>query len=368
MTAKKARLSTRRNAAAAASREWIKENSPDDSAQCSGRCGTTSRAERPPAIELRHLCYFVAAAEHGSFRKAGTSIGICQSAISRRIRDLEDQIGVSLFHRRTGGVSLTYAGERFLRKAKPALRAIHEGTKSIATIGRGEEGVVRIGIFSSLASGFLSDLLSAYDEKHWKVRVDLIDGMPHEHVAAIRQFRLDVAFITGTSAWSDCETAHLWSERIFAVLPDEHPLVRKEELGWVDLAGESFIVSDIAPGPEIHDYLVQRLADLGHHPEIRPQYVGRDNLLRLVALRRGLTLTSEAATATQIPGVSYRPIAGEMLPFSAVWSPKNDNPAWRRLLSLARSMARSSKGNGFTLPSSERGLRASPSQGADPSQ
>lgn len=78
---------------------------------------------------------------------------------------------------------------------------------------------------------------------------------------------------------------------------------------WHELANGLFIVSEVAPGQEIRDYLVQRLADLGHHPEIQPQYVGRDNLLPLIAVGRGLTLTSEATTAVRFPGVCYRPIA-----------------------------------------------------------
>jgi DNA-binding transcriptional LysR family regulator len=325
-------------------------------------------AKQDMEIELRHLRYFVAAAEEGSFRKAASALGVQKSAISRRIRDLEDRIGATLFHRRTDGVSLTYAGERFLRRARQGLRAIQEGARNIAAIGGGEEGVVRIGIFSSLSSGFLSDLLRAYDRDFAKVRMEFIDGNPVDHVAAIRQFRLDVAFITGTSTWTDCETMHLWSERVFVVLPDAHPLVRKKELDWADLIDQTFIVSDVAPGQEIHDYLVQKLADLGRHPDIQPQYVGRDNLLPLVALGRGLTLTSEATTATLFPGVSYRPIVGELLPFSAVWSPNNDNPACRRLLCMARSMARSNRENGVSSPSSERGPSASPAQTPDRSQ
>lgn len=303
---------------------------------------TRRRTKICDAIQIRHLWYFVTAAEQGSFRKAATALGICQSAISRRIRDLEDEVGVSLFYRGTDGVSLTYAGQIFLLRARQGLRAIHEGRRHIGTVGRGEEGVVRIGIFSSLASGFLSDLLRSYSKDHGGVRTEFIDGNPMEHVAGIRQLRLDVAFITGTSEWNDCETAHLWSERVFAVLPEEHALAHKEMLSWHDFAGEHFIVSDVAPGPEIHDYLVQRLADLGHHPEIQPQYVGRDNLLPLVAIGRGLTLTSEATTAAQFPGVTYRPIAGEVLPFSAVWSARNDNPAFRRLLSMAKAISRQS--------------------------
>jgi hypothetical protein len=67
-------------------------------------------------------------------------------------------------------------------------------------------------------------------------------------------------------------------------------------------------------------------------------------MLSLVAVGRGLTLTSEATTVAQIPGITYRRMAGEVLPFSAVWSARNDNPACRRLLSLARSIARSAGG------------------------
>ena len=86
--------------------------------------------------------------------------------------------------------------------------------------------------------------------------------------------------------------------------------------------------------------VAKRLADLGRHPDIQQQAVGRDNLMRLVALGRGLTVTSEATTAAQFPGVVFRPINGEILPFCAVWSPRNDNPALRSLLDLARTMAR----------------------------
>ncbi len=296
---------------------------------------------RSSSIELRQLRYFVMASEYGSFRKAALELGVQESSISRRIRDLEDHLGASLFHRYNGGVSLTLAGQRFLRRARKALEHIDDGARDVGAIGRVERGRIKVGVFSSFASGFLADLFRAYDQKHRKVRIDFIDGAPAEHIAAIRQLRLDVAFLTGTRDWPDCEATYLWSERVFVVLPDTHRLTEKGELDWPDLASDAFIVSDAPPGPEIHDYLVQRLAGLGHHPEIQPQYVGRDNLLAAVAVGRGLTVISEAAAAVRMPGIAYRPIANEKLPFSAVWSPRNDNPALRRLLSLARTMSRS---------------------------
>jgi len=291
------------------------------------------------AVRLHQLRYFIAAADYGSFRKAAAALAIQESSISRRIRDLEDELGASLFVRYSGGVRLTVAGQEFLRSARHALRQIDIGVTKVAAVGRAEQGLIKVGIFSSLASGFLFDLLRTYAQRHPNVKIDIIDGSPPEHVAAVRNLNLDVAFITGMPTWDGCEAEHLWCEKVFLVLPDDHPLANKPDLGWADLASERFIVSDGAPGLEIHEYLVARLADVGRKVEIQTQQVGRDNILSLVAVGQGLTLTSEATTGARFPRITYRKIEGEVLPFSMIWSDRNDNPACRRLLSLARSMA-----------------------------
>ncbi len=291
------------------------------------------------SVQVRHIQYVIAAADHGSFRRAASALGVQESAISRRIRELEERLGTAFFIRTPNGVTLTNAGKQFVQRGRKALTEIGLARSEAAAIGRGEDGHIRIGIFSSLASGFLSELIDTFGAQHPAVKLTFIDGNPADHVAAIRKHHLDVAFITGCADWPGCEGRQLWTERIFVVLPAGHRLCGDGEVQFEELAGEPFIVSESAPGEEIHDYLVKRLADLGRHPEIHHQAVSRDNLMRLVALRRGLTVTSEATTAAQFPSVVFRPIAGEVLPFCAVWSPNNENPALHRLLELAKSMA-----------------------------
>lgn len=319
-------------------------------------------------IQVRHLNYVIAAADHGSFRRAAAALSVQESAISRRIRELEDQLGAALFIRSPGGVKLTHAGKQFVQRGRKALSEIGLAKAEVTAIGRGENGLVKIGIFSSLASGFLSDLIQSFGERHSAVKLTFIDANPAEHLAAIRRLQLDIAFITGTAKWPGCDSQHFWSERIYAVLPDDHPRADDLEVQFSDLAGESFIVSESAPGEEIHDYLVKRLADLGRHPEIQQQAVGRDNLMRLVALGRGLTVTSEATTAAQFPGVVFRPIEGEILPFCAVWSPQNENPALHHLLDLARSMTLIEVEHEIRDAPSSAIQPASPSQSPDPSR
>lgn len=295
------------------------------------------RAKPLSSIELRHLRYFLAAAEHGSFRKAGIALAVQESAISRRVRDLEDRLGASLFLRHNGGVKLTMAGQNFLDQTRAAMKHLGDGVIDVGAIGRSESGHLKVGIFSSLSSGFLYELFQAYDADRKSVCIEFSDGHPTEHIAAVRMHQIDVAFVTGTAQHAGCEAAHLWSEQVFAVLPSSHHLAGRSSLVWSDLIGQTFIVSEQAPGREIHDYLLKRLSNLGRYPEVHRQNVGRDNLMSLVAIGLGLTLTSEATTSTSFHGLVYRPIEGETLPFSAVWSPMNDNPALRRLLSMART-------------------------------
>jgi DNA-binding transcriptional LysR family regulator len=92
----------------------------------------------------------------------------------------------------------------------------------------------------------------------------------------------------------------------------------------------------------MHDHLITRLTQMGYNPSVQRLDVGRETFMHLVALGLGLSLTSEAMVATQFPEVTFRPIAGDAakIPFGAVWLPTNDNPAFRRFLSLARSLAR----------------------------
>lgn len=299
------------------------------------------RRDRDPEIQLRQLRYVIAAAEHGSFRQAALAVGVRESAISRRIRDLEDDAGAALFIRYQRGVTLTEAGKNFVRRARRAINEIDLAVKEVGAAGRVEEGVLRIGIFTSLASGFIAELLERYREQHPGVRTKFVEGAPADHVAAVRLHEIDIAFLTGQPRATGCEVTRLWCERVFVVLPDTHELAAKERIEWADLRGRHFIVSEAEPGPEIHDYLVKHLAELGHHPSVErcPVY-NRDTLMQMVALGEGITLTSEATTGTMFPGVAYRLLMTDVLPFCAVWSPRNDNPALRRMLSLARSLSK----------------------------
>ncbi len=190
----------------------------------------------------------------------------------------------------------------------------------------------------------MRDVLGHYHCYNPAIAIELVEGSASEHLARITERQLDVAFVTGTPTASHCDTAVLWKARVFAALPTWHALARGEAVDWASLKEERFIVSRDAPGPEVHDYIVRRVAELGGSPSVERHGVGRETLMHLVAIGLGITLASEAGIGTRYPDVVFLPLASgdDVLSYSAVWLPGNDNPAFRRFLSLARSMASSS--------------------------
>lgn len=210
-----------------------------------------------------------------------------------------------------------------------------------AAAGRGDTGIVRVGILTSLAGGFLRELVHSYVIQNPDVRVDVRDGGRDDHVAAIGSRELDIAFLTCVGDIAHCEAVELWRERVHVALPRDHDLARRRKLDWQDLRGEAFIVSRAAPGPELHDYIVRRIADHNTLPHIISKDVAQETLMNLVGLGQGVTLVSAAWAAVKLPGLVLRPLTDpeDIVPFSAVWSAENDNPALRRFISIAHVLA-----------------------------
>ncbi|RDD94642.1 LysR family transcriptional regulator (plasmid) [Paracoccus sp. TD-10] len=199
-------------------------------------------------FDLRAVRYVLAASELLSFSKVAYALDARVSTVSRSIRDLEDSLGVSLFQRSTMGVRLTDAGARFLDNVLPAIIQIEAAIQHAGSAGRVEDGVVRVGILTTLAGGFLRDLVEAWRGAFDGVGLQIRDGGRREHLRAIRARDLDIVFLTGNGRIEDCDQIELWQERVHVALPEAHPLAQEGRLDWQQLKGEHFIVPSQEPG------------------------------------------------------------------------------------------------------------------------
>lgn len=294
-----------------------------------------------PAVDLMSVHQALIVTEYLSFRRAAGVLGVRQSAVSHRIRVLEDKLGVSLFERKPRGVRPTPAGARFFERAKLVLEGLDDAVAGARQAGRGQEGRVRIGIFAPLADGFLRNLIVSYSRSHPRVGLEIREGDRRSHYADLRAESLDVVFATGAHMVDGCESAELWSERVHIALPNDHALSGHDRLDWPDLVGEQFIVSRTSPGPEVHSYIMRRAATCSTDPKVERHAVSPDTILGMVGMGFGVAVVAASRAAAAVAGVVFRPLTdpADILPFSAVWSPANDNPALRRFLTAAHLAA-----------------------------
>ncbi|MBA4783523.1 MAG: LysR family transcriptional regulator [Rhizobiales bacterium] len=289
-------------------------------------------------FEIRDLELFLAVAETGSFRKAAIGLRTGQPSVSRRIRKLEDVLGVSLFERRCSGAHLTIAGWAFAERARSVVSSIEAAVGVALESGNGRNGRLHVGMIASLSSGTLRRLVTEFRTAHPGVEMRFSEYGSSELLTLLNHRLLDVAFVSGTFREACQDSLLMVEEQIYLALDESDPLAMKVRLSWDDVRSARFLVSEDESGPEVHEYLMRRLADLGSRPEVVRHRLGREGIMNLVGLGFGVGLVAGDWCGVSYPGVVFRRVGddGERVQFSLVWRPENDNPALRRFLSLAR--------------------------------
>ena len=188
---------------------------------------------------------------------------------------------------------------------------------------------------------FLTELVKDFREAHPHVRLDFVAGSMRERITKVMGRSLDIAIIAGANLAPDCDTERLWSSRICVVLPDNHMLALCKAVDWMYLWDEHFVFGSDSGSECFRDIIIQHIGSADPRQTVENFSICQEVLFQLIALGLGVSLTSDACLATSYSGVVIRPLSGDddWVDHSVVWLPENDNPALRRLLSLARVKA-----------------------------
>jgi DNA-binding transcriptional LysR family regulator len=296
-------------------------------------------------LNLQSMYWFLSVVEHGNFNHAATALGVAQSSVSYRIKTLEDALGMRLLERHTRGVRPTLAGRRLAAEFSDIVARLDHAVQTAGAFADGIEGSLHMGLHSSIASGFLPELRRRYRETWPGIVQTVTEGRSVDTIAMAREGKLDVTFVAGLGDVPDCHSRVFWSEPLIVALPEHHPLAAAATVRWGDLLSETFLARTGGSGPQAFDYVVRRVAERRASPRIERCDVGRDTLMHMVAQGDGITLTTGATIGVPFPGIVFRPIADEPEPvsFSAVWSPRNHNPALKNFLDLAGRMGRAAR-------------------------
>jgi DNA-binding transcriptional LysR family regulator len=289
---------------------------------------------------IRQLPYFVAVAEELNFQRASERLNIAQSALSRRMRDLEHDLGgVPLFVRLARGVKLTASGEALLEDAKEILSLVGKAGRRARQTMQGETGSLRIAYSpGAILSTFVSDLLKSFDGAFPNSRIEA-SLMPVEDILAgvrDRSFAAGLLYIDEIDPVFAAMT--IAEEEFFLALPTSHRLASASQIRLADLLDENFIWHSKAHATAIRRKLERELDQRGVSLRIVMESPSAEATLGLVSNGMGLGF-APASTHWNLafPGVVLRKV--EDFQFSArfkmLWLISDTSPILARLVDAA---------------------------------
>ena len=270
-------------------------------------------------MELRHLRYFVAVAAHGSFNRAAEVLHLTQPALSRQVKDLEEELGVPLLVRGQNTVKLTESGDLFYEEAREVLARANEAVQRVRGEARNE--TLRLGYAPSIIAGIMSAVLERFLSTTPRVRIELMDLSSKEINELADEGRLDLVISPGisiTKGISEFQWTELHRLLPVLVMPATHPLAKLKRIPPIRLRDLPLIGLAKGNYPEYVPHVRGILKSFG----VSPRFVslvndGLSTLFTELEAHRAAAILTEGIISIMPRTLVTRPFA-PVLPSAAV--------------------------------------------------
>jgi DNA-binding transcriptional LysR family regulator len=300
-------------------------------------------------VELRHVRYFIAAAEEEHFGRAAERLHVTRPAVSQMVADLEVELGTALFERLAQRVKLTAAGRALLPQFQLLVNHLQQAIVLARRVDEGMAGVLNIGYGSlTLLHPLFRAAVKRLHEIAPDVTVSLLEMPTAEQPKALADGRIHAGFMhfgprapAQTHDGIALERLDLQSGGLGVVVPNDHPLARRKSVGLVDLRDELFVVvprSSVSPGYGPLHALCQKA---GFQPRIVQEVGSIASQLNLVSVGMGIGLTvtgkdfqyPASLAVVQLKGVNYT------TQFTLGWLKGSTDPVLARFIEVVKELS-----------------------------
>ncbi|WP_422846999.1 LysR family transcriptional regulator [Acidovorax sp. M14] len=262
-------------------------------------------------MEFRHLRCFLAVAEELHFARAAERLHIEQSPLSRAIRELEDELGASLFARTTRNTRLTHAGRMFLEHVPRIFTALEQARDSVKAATNGFHGQLRIALSDGVTPSCFSALLALCRQEEPEIEVRLADVPFPQQIKGLHDALYDVGFSQSDESGNGLIAEPIWHDSVLIAVPARHPLLAYKQIPLDEVLRYPLALGD-ARICEGHARQIDRiLRQSSMNPLIVERVASFDLMMTLVSAGfvLGLAGASQMA-ASREPSVVARPLAG----------------------------------------------------------
>ena len=254
-------------------------------------------------MDSKKLEIFMTAADLGSFTRASDVVGYTQSGLTHMMNTLEKEIGFPLLQRGHNGIRLTEQGERLMPAIREFLRANANLEKQIRIIGEQKTEVIRIAAYASIAMQWMPEILYRFRRQCPEVKVDLrMVDHALEPFELLENGQTDVIFASKQNY--ACNWIPLYKEKLYAILPKDHPVTYTGQFPLEDFAGQEFIM----PYARFDNDVYAAMAPVGVKLNAQPAKVDDETVIRMVGRGLGLSMMSELMIRGRTDDVQCIPV------------------------------------------------------------
>jgi DNA-binding transcriptional LysR family regulator len=258
-------------------------------------------------MDLVLIRSLIAVADAGSISDAAEQLHVSQSALSRRLQQLEADLGAQLLVRGRHGVELTDLGRQALEAGRSMVARYDSVRRSILEQQNLERGIVRIGGGATVTSFMLPEAIAAFQARYPGIRFYVKEAGSSEIAASVVAGDLELGILTLPLAARDLETEDLVTDEIVLVARSDHPLADGRDLEAGDLEGLPFVAFE--PGTAIRQHIDTALRDAAVHIEVVMELRSIPTILRMVSVTGNLAFVSRVSVATE-PGLRVLELRG----------------------------------------------------------
>lgn len=292
-------------------------------------------------MDRRRLECFVAVAEELHFNRAALRCHISQPGLSQQLRQLEKQLGVQLLYRSKRQVSLTHAGEVFLREARSILYMMHHATEVTRQTDQGLIGSLRIGTTPSALFIAMPEILAEFRRALPHVYLEVSSMTTAEQESALRAGLIHVGVLHPPLDDPSLVSIPLGELPFDVVLSTDNLLCRRPHLTMGDLAEEHFIMFPRAVGPRLYDHIIGLCQDAGFSPRKILEASPAQSIVAMAACNLGIGFVASRVQHYRRPQVEYRTLRGPAprLTLGIAHAGEPVVPAVRQFIAAAHSVA-----------------------------
>ncbi|WP_324752315.1 LysR substrate-binding domain-containing protein [Roseovarius sp. Pro17] len=291
--------------------------------------------------QSRDIDAFKMVAVELSFRRAAARLAIDQSALSRRIRQLEDLLGYQLVRRTTREVSLTAAGEVFYERTRLISSQIEAAVQAGRIAAEGKKGILRIGYMSFSAIDLMPRIVREYTRRYPDVELDLRYIRTQGQKIELSRNNIDLGFMLGPFRHPQIETVQMREERYVAILPFDHRLSTRSAVTLGEIASYPLVLGNMEQWETFRLMIDDLFHRGGHSIDIRYEASNALGILGLVGHGLGLSVYAEGITRLQPRNIMTKPISDCDMRISTLlaWNRAYKTPALMNFVNVAKEIA-----------------------------